>query len=131
MPGPSGGACRNSPTSSPETQTTSRCSRWRYGRSAISSRARPAPLEKQASRSSPRSSTSAASDPDLDRVSNAGSSPVAPVNIKRTSPARELLAKALAALDGLGQDDLVSLDEYAKATELISSADVNAILRRP
>jgi DNA-binding transcriptional MerR regulator len=51
--------------------------------------------------------------------------------VKPTSPARELLAEALSALHGLGQDDLVSLDEYAKAIERIATLDVNAVLRRP
>ncbi len=52
--------------------------------------------------------------------------------IKPTSPARQLLAEAVSALHGLGQDDLlVSLDDYAEAAERIAAADVNAVLRRP
>ena len=51
--------------------------------------------------------------------------------IKPTSPARQLLAEALSALHALGQDDLVSLDRYAKAAERIASLDVQAVLRRP
>ena len=51
--------------------------------------------------------------------------------IKPTSPARRLLADAVSSLHALGQDDLVSLDRYAKAAERIASLDVHAVLRRP
>jgi DNA-binding transcriptional MerR regulator len=51
--------------------------------------------------------------------------------INPASPARQLLAEALAAFHGLGQDDLLaSLDEYADAAEQIAAADVNGVLRR-
>jgi DNA-binding transcriptional MerR regulator len=52
--------------------------------------------------------------------------------IGQASPARRLLADAVAALHALGHDDLlVSLDEYAEAAERIATADVNTVLRRP
>lgn len=52
--------------------------------------------------------------------------------IRPASPARQLLADALSALHGLGQDDLLLLlDDYAGAAELVAAADVDAVLRRP
>lgn len=52
-------------------------------------------------------------------------------DIHETSPARRLLAEAIAALHALGQDDLLTkLDDYAEAAEAIATSDVTAILRR-
>ncbi len=52
--------------------------------------------------------------------------------VKPDSPARQLLAAALAKLRDLGDDDLLSLaDAYAGPAEQIAAADLQAILDRP
>jgi DNA-binding transcriptional MerR regulator len=51
--------------------------------------------------------------------------------VKTTSPARQLLAEAVSALDQLEDGDLIALDDYADAAERLATAEVNAILRRP
>jgi hypothetical protein len=50
--------------------------------------------------------------------------------IKKTSPARRLLAETVSAFHALRQDDLLQLDDYAASAERIAEADVNAILAR-
>jgi len=52
--------------------------------------------------------------------------------VKPDSPARQLLAAALAKLRDLGDNDLLSLaDAYAGPAEQIAAADLQAILERP
>ena len=52
--------------------------------------------------------------------------------LNQASPARQLLAEALAAVNSLGRADLLAkLDDYAEAAERIGAADVELVLGRP